>query len=160
MSEQTIQNTLTWKAYEHKHKGDKSTDWYWTLGLVVLSIAIASILLGNSLFALLIIVAASALGLSANQKSIENSYTINTRGISINERLYPYKNLEAFWIDETRPGDNVLIIDAQQSLVPHLIINIPSSIDPNTVQDYLLDYLPEDELYESPAQRIGELFGF
>jgi len=157
MAEQAI---LEWSALSHEHKDDKGQDWYWALGLIVVSVAIASILLGNVLFALLVIMAAVALGLSVNQKPGLNDYTINTRGISINGLLYPYKNLEAFWIDETRPGDNVLILDTQKTLMPHLIIKIPDSVSTNDVQDYLLDYLPEEELYEPAAQRIAEVFGF
>ena len=154
-------DTLQWTASEHTHKsGTRSRDWYWALGLLTVSIAIAAILLGNSLFALLIVVAAVALGLSADQQPTEHTYTINTRGVSVDKILYPYKSLEAFWIDETRPKENVLILDIQKPLTPHLIIRIPDSIDINDLQDYLLDYLPEDEMYESPAQRLAELFGF
>jgi hypothetical protein len=127
---------------------------------MVISVAIASILLGNALFALLILLAGVSLGLSANQPTQRHTYTINTRGVSVDKKLYPYKSLEAFWIDETRPNENVLILDIQKPFTPHLIIKIPDSIDTNDLQDYLLDYLPEEEMYESPAQRIAEMFGF
>ncbi len=154
-------DTISWQALEHSHKKDKvSNDWYWALGTVAVAIAIASILLGNTLFALLIIMASVALGLSADQQAVEHTYTINTRGVTIDKRLYPYKNLEAFWIDDTRPDEAVLILDIQKPLVPHLIIRIPDSVDINDLQDYLLDYLPEEEMYESPAHRIAEMFGF
>jgi hypothetical protein len=153
-------DTIQWETLDHEHKNDKGQDWYWALGLIVVSIAIAAILLGNTLFALLVILAAVALGLSVNQKQELNKYTVNTRGISVNKLLYPYKNLEAFWIDETRPNENILIVDIQKPLMPHLIIRIPASISTNDLQDYLLDYLPEEEIYESPAQRLAEMFGF
>ncbi len=152
---------LQWRSYEHKHKDDKSPDWFWALGFVAVAIAVAAILFGNSLFGILVILAAVVLGLSVNQKPEENSYAITTRGIVINDVLHPYKGLEAFWIDETsHPDKNILIIDAHKLLMPHIIINLPDSIDRDALQDYLLDYLPEEELYEPASQRIAEMFGF
>jgi hypothetical protein len=151
---------LSWKSYEHTHKEDKSQDWFWALGFVALSVAVAAILLHNTLFGLLILLAALVLGLSANKEPQENAYSITTRGITINDKLYPYKTLEAFWIDETRPNRTLLIIDAQKPFMPHLIIDVSDEIDVDELQDYLLDYLPEEELFESPAHRIAEMFGF
>ena len=151
---------ITWKAPEHRHSGDKSQDWFWALGFVAISIAIASILLGNVLFGLLILLASVTLGLSANQKPHIQTYTITTRGIAINKILYPYKNLETFWIDETAPHRTTLIIDAQRSLMPHLIIDLPETVNVDEVQDYLLDYLPEEELFEPASHRIAHILGF
>ncbi len=153
-------DTIQWEALEHAHRKEKSQDWYWALGLIVVSVAVASILLGNTLFALLIIVASLALGLSAGDTPNKHTYTINTRGVSVDETLYPYKSLEAFWIDETRPHENVLLLDLQKPLVPHLVIKIPDTVDINDLQDYLLDYLPEEEMYESASHRLAEMFGF
>ena len=153
--------TLEWRSYEHSHKDTKSQDWFWALGLVAIAIAIAAILLGNILFGVLILLAGVVLGLSVNQSPREISYAITTRGIVIDGTLYPYKSLDAFWIDETsHPKRNMLIIDAQKPLLPHIIINLPDSVDRDTLQDYLLDYLPEEELYEPASHRIAELFGF
>jgi len=152
---------LEWRSFEHSHKETKSQDWFWTLGTVALAIAVAAILLGNALFGVLILLAALVLGLSVNQKPAKISYAITTRGLVIDDTLHPYKNLEAFWIDETsHPKRNMLIIDAQKPLMPHIIINLPDSVDRDALQDYLLDYLPEEELYEPASHRIAELFGF
>jgi len=152
---------LEWKSFEHNHKDEKSQDWFWALGLIATAVAIAAILLGNTLFGILIILAGIVLGLSVNQKPKEITYSITTRGVVVDGLLYPYKNLEAFWIDETsHPKRDMLIIDAQKPLMPHLIINLPSSVDKDALQDMLLDYLPEEELYEPASHRIAELFGF
>ncbi len=157
----TTPKTLEWSSYEHSHKDTKSQDWFWALGLVVVAIVVAAVLLGNVLFGVLILLSGVVLGLSANQSPRKITYAITPRGIIIDDTLYPYKNLESFWIDETsHPKRNMLIIDTQKPLIPHIIINLPDSIDRDTLQDYLLDYLPEEELYEPISQRIAELFGF
>lgn len=154
-------STLTWSSSSHNHKEDKSPDWFWALGLVAVSIAIAAVLLGNSLFSILILLAAIVLGLSVNVQPRDNTYIINTRGVTINDVLHPYKNIESFWIDDvSRPEHCILLLDEQKPLLPHIVINIPNNIDKDALQDYLLDYLPETELYEPTSQRIAELFGF
>jgi hypothetical protein len=152
---------LEWGAYEHDHKDNKTQDWFWALGFVAVAIALAAILLGNVLFAILILLAAAVLAMSVNQEREERAYAITTRGIIIDDELHPYKNLESFWIDESsHPDRDMLIIDAQKPLVPHIIIRLPNSVDKNALQDYLLDYLPEEELHEPVSQRLAELFGF
>ncbi len=153
---------IAWQSAEHKHKEVKTQDWFWALGFIAISAAVTSILLSNVLLAMIILLAAITLGLYANKAPQELSCSLSTRGITINEVLHPYKNLEAFWIDETHPDKdhNSLILDARKPLVPHLIIPLPPDLDRDVLQDYLLDYLPEKELFEPPAQRIAELFGF
>ena len=153
---------LAWQSAEHKHREPKSQDWFWALGFIAVSAAVTAILLSNTLLALLILLAALTLGLSVNKAPRTLDCSVSTRGITINGTLHPYKNLEAFWIDETHPDKdhNVPILDARKPLVPHLIIPLPTDLDRDALQDYLLDYLPEEELFEPPAQRIAEMFGF
>lgn len=118
-----------------------------------------AILLHDTLFALLIIIGSVTLGMSANRPEREYTYTISPRGISVGDTLYPYKNLSGFWINEHDPKGAVLLVDAQQPLMPHLVIPLPPEVDKETIQDYLLDYLPEEELYESPAHKLFEMLG-
>ncbi len=154
-------HSITWTALEHTHRPKKTRDWFWALGLIVMTVSISAILLGNTLFGILVLLAGLVLGLSANQEPKEISYAVTPRGIMVGKTLYPYKNLKAFWIDETsHPKRNMLIVDAQKPLIPHLIINLPDSVDRDVLQDYLLDYLPEEELYEPISHRIAEIFGF
>ncbi len=156
----TTRAVLKWRSCEHNHTGDRGQDWFWALGLIAVSVAVASILLGNSLFGMLILLAAVVIGMSTNQKLKESDYVVTIRGITIDNKLYPYKSIVAFFIDESHPDRNILILDVQKPLVPHMIINLPESLDRDELQDFLLDYLPEAELHESPANRVAELLGF
>ncbi len=159
-SDHVARVALEWNSHEHSHRDPKRQDWFWALGLISISISISSILLGNVLFGVLIILAAVVIGMSANQETKENKYTVTIRGITINDKLYSYKTIESFYIDESHPNRNILILDVQKPLVPHMVINLPESVDRDALQDFLLDYLPESELHESPAHRIAEMFGF
>ena len=152
---------LAWRAYEHTPPQEKTSDWFWALGFVVAGSALAAIILGNTLFGIVLILGGIIIGLSANQQPKKVTYRVTPRGIAVDKTLYPYKNLEAFWIDETsHPKRDMLIIDAQHPFMPHLIINLPKTVDKDALQDYLLDYLPEVELYEPISHRIAALFGF
>lgn len=148
---------LTWTSLEHAHT--PTPDWYWALGIIAVSGAITAILLHNVLFAVLILVASLTLGMHANKPEREMDYSISTRGITINKTLYPYKSILGFSIIESGKK-SLLLLDAQQPFVPHIVIPIPDEVDKNAIQDFLLDYLPEVELYESPAQKLFEILGF
>lgn len=151
--------TITWQAYEHQH-ADKGVDWFWALGIVAVSGAIVALLFGNVLFALLIVVAAFTLGLLASRSPQLVTYTLTERGILADATLYPYQMLEAFWVrtETERERSPVLIVDAQQFLSPHLVIPLADT-DPEAIREYLARFLPEEEMEEPLAQRIGEFFG-
>jgi hypothetical protein len=151
--------TFSWSAYEHVQGTEKGQDWFWSLGFIAVASAVAAILLGNTLFAILILAGAVALGLTANQKVNKKKYSISVRGITINNILYSYKVLESFWIDESHPHRDMLIVDARQLFTPHVIIHLPDDFDKDALQDFLLDYLPEKRLQEPVAHRLAELFG-
>ena len=153
-------NAIKWTSVPHPHHKIKGQDWFWMLGIISVSIAIASILLGNILFAVLIIISAITLGMYANIPPQSHEYTIDTRGVTVDGKLYSYKSIKSFWIDNNRYGGHALLLDIQKPLEPHLVIKINEDIDSNDIQDFLLDYLPEEELFEPFAQRLAEILGF
>ena len=58
---------LEWQGREYDHSL-KGADWYWALGIVAIAGVVASVLFGNYLLALLIIIAAVSLALHAAQE--------------------------------------------------------------------------------------------
>ena len=48
---------IAWEAPEYYHT-DKTADWFWTLGIITVTIVIVSLLLGNILFAIFVLIAA------------------------------------------------------------------------------------------------------
>ena len=45
---------INWKTIEHNHQ-EKSSDWYWILGIIAIATAVLSIYFGNILFAIVIL---------------------------------------------------------------------------------------------------------
>ncbi len=149
-----------WKAVNKKHD-IKTPDWFWSLGIIAFAIFIGSVITGNVLFGILILLAAITIGLYANKTPEEVKYEITVRGVKINGKLYPYKDLKSFWIYEAPYEEKaVLLIDSQMPIVPHLIIPLPDSVDADELQDFLLDYLPEEELREPTSHKLARLLGF
>jgi len=148
---------IQWKAYEHTHS-DKDSDWFWALGIIAVSSALVAILFKNFLFALLILVGSFTLALLSARAPRELTFALTSRGVLIDKSLFPYQMLISFWIRD-RDGDNpTLIIDAKRFMTPHIIAPLEAA-DVEAIHEYLLDYLPEEELEEPFAQRILEKFG-
>ena len=45
----TVVEGISWEAPEHRHT-DKSSDWYWALGIIAIAAAAAALVFGNTLF--------------------------------------------------------------------------------------------------------------
>lgn len=149
---------ITWTAYEHEHT-EKGSDWYWALGIVALSAAIVAVLFQNFFFAILILVGSFTLALLAAKPARELTFSLTARGVLINQALYPYETLVAFWIQDRDSDNPTLIIDVQRFMTPHIITPIAIE-DIETIREFLLTHLPEEELREPFGQRFLERFGF
>lgn len=149
---------ITWKALEHAHT-EKTSDWFWALGIVAISSALVAILFQNVLFALLIVIASFTLALLAARPPRELTFSLTRRGILIDKALFPYQTLTAFWIQDIDTDNPVLIVDVHTIMTPHIIVSLEHT-DAEQVHTYLSEYLPEKELFEPIEQIIFEKLGF
>ncbi len=153
------QSQLEWKALEYEYM-HKSPDWFWALGIIAIAAAANSIIFSNILFAIVILIGAFTLGIHSVKRRNTIYFKINTRGIVINKKLYPFTALESFWVEyDDEHVQPKLLIKSKKLLAPHIVIPI-EEISPLEVRDFLLDYLEEEEDSESLAQKIVEFFGF
>ena len=68
--------------------------------------------------------------------------------------------LESFWVEDTEYHDKI-ILRSKKPLSPFIIIPFDSTTtDPESIRDYLLDYLDEEELEEPLHQILMEWLGF
>src|SRR5476649_1304639 len=88
---------LQWEALEYEDK-ERSNDWFWALGVIVITSSIASIIYSNYFFAALLILSGVLLGFFAIKKPEMISYELNAKGLQILTRLYPYENIKSFWV--------------------------------------------------------------
>lgn len=155
-AEQTT--SITWDAYEHNH-GERGSDWFWMLGIGALAVTVASILLGNVLFGVLVLVAAFVVALVAARPVRIVSYAVTTRGLRIDDLLYPYSSLESFALTEEHPEGPQLLIKSSRLFMPLLVIPVPEEYV-DEIEDVVAARLPEAHLEEPFFHQVLDFFGF
>jgi hypothetical protein len=148
---------ISWDAPEHYHTA-KTSDWYWSVGIITLAIAAVTMIFGNVISGIFVIVAAVALVLHASHPARELHIEINDRGVAIEGRLYSFLTLESFWI----PHDEFpakLIIKSRKLLMPLIVVYI-HDIDPEAVREVMLKYIAETEHHEPFLKHLLERCGF
>jgi hypothetical protein len=149
---------VTWMAPEHNHT-EKGADWFFAFTIIFIAIVLAAILLGNSLFALLMAVAGLTLAISVAKRPMTIPYEITVRGIRINDEFYPYASLISYCIDENDPKGPQLLVRVERKFVPLLVISLPEGYE-DDVDDILREKLPEEHLEEPLFVKVLEIFGF
>lgn len=136
---------------------EKSSDWYWALGIIAVASAVASVLFGNVILALLIIVAAGALALSSMKRPQMHRFRITDMGVEIDGNVYEYDSIISFsvleYIDPNTPP--ALSLRTHKLLAPHLLIPIVGH-DPVEIYDFFEDHVEEGKHDESVIDRLIE----
>jgi len=137
---------------------EKSSDWYWALGIIAVAAAVASILFGNVILALLIIVASGTLALTNMKRPQQHRFRITDEGVMIDENLYEYEKIVSFsvleYIDPARPA--ALSLRTHYLLAPHLLIPIVGH-DPVEIYEFFADHVEDGRHDESIVDRVIDL---
>jgi hypothetical protein len=148
---------IAWQAPEHYHT-EKTSDWYWSVGIVTLALAAVAFIFGNVITGIFVLVAVGALVIHVSHPVRIYDIEINDRGVVIDDRLYPFLTLESFWI----PHDQVpakLILKSHKLFMPLIVIHV-EDVDPEHVREILLKYIAEVEHHEPFLKHLLERFGF
>src|ERR1035437_3103043 len=106
---------IEWFALEYEEK-ERSADWFWALGVIIVAGSIASIIFGDYFFAILLVLGGLSLGFFAVKKPDMISYELGEKGLKINRDLYLYENIKSFWVEtEEKP---ILFIKSGRFLIP------------------------------------------
>jgi hypothetical protein len=153
-----MENTiLEWEALEHHHE-EKNSDWFWVVGIVALSLSVVSIIWGNVLFGILIIIATISLLLHAIRHPQVHKIKMDSRGVTIDSFFYSYQSLYSFWINENEDPP-VLLLKSGRFFLPLVVIRL-DNVHPEDVRERLRDMVYEEELHEPLLQKVAEYFGF
>lgn len=154
---------LIWSALEYEEK-ERSQDWFWALGIIVVTSSIASIIFGNYFFAALLILGGLLLGFFAIKKPDLITYELNEKGLKIRNRLYPYDSIKAFWIQvDFTPDSNIkpiFFIHSERAFMPVLSIPIDKDIAEDIHSIMTEKEIAEVEMKEHPSEKIMEVLGF
>ncbi len=149
--------SLKWQAPEYHHY-QRSTDWFWAVGIIVISITVLAFFFKNPLLGILIILATIIMISFVFREPQNIDYEINLKGISINKKLHPYITFDFFWI-ETRQNEPKIILKLKKELSPFIIIPLHED-DVDDVNDVLRQFIEEKEMREPTSHKIMEYLGF
>ncbi|HET8581533.1 MAG TPA: hypothetical protein VFL98_03675 [Candidatus Paceibacterota bacterium] len=156
------ETTIRWEAIEHQPL-DKSADWFWALGIIAAAAAATAVILGDTLFGILIIAAAFTMAILAKREQKTVVFALTRRGLSIDGVHYPPDHLHAFWISEPAEDADeapLLLVDTPRFMTPDLVIPLVG-VDPRDVHAWFVAHeIPEKPLTESLALAVLEFFGF
>lgn len=152
-----MEDILVWEALEYEPRNN-SSDWYWTVGIITVALVVISILLGNTLFGILIALSSIILTAQTMRHPRTLEVAINKKGIRVDARVYDYEHLESFCVAEKEFVPK-LIIKSKKLLMPHIIIRLDGA-DPYEVEAELKDHLPEELHYEPLAHKLLDYLGF
>ena len=159
--EKPAQQFLTlvkWQTPEFEYH-EKSSDWYWAVGIITVGFFALAIILKNFLFALMILLAGFTFAMYGAKKPKTVSFALTSRGIKIENVLYPYDDLKSFWLNYDPPRVKELYIISKKVLLPQLSIPLGQA-NPNEIREHLLKFLEEKEIQESFADVIARFFRF
>lgn len=146
------QYSVSWKALEYEHF-EKTPDWFWGLGVIVIVAAGISIFLGNILFAIVLVLAGFTLALHAAKPPKVEHFAISDRGVLVGNTLYPFTTLDSFWVENNEHSRALLFLKSKKFFMPLLTIPI-EEINPEQVHAALSDMLPEEEHRETFAEHL------
>ena len=158
MAERAAPREVTWEAPEHHHV-EKNGDWFWILGILTIIVTVTTFFLGNTLFALLLLLAGVTMGLVANREPDVIPFGVSNRGIRVGDTLYPYSGLECFYLDEEHELGPQLLVRSNRLFMPLIIVPIPPDYV-EEIESILAPRLAEEHLEEPLANKLLEIVGF
>ncbi len=154
---------LNWSALEYEER-ERSRDWFWALGIIVVTGSIAAIIFNDYFFAVLLVLSGLLLGFFAVKKPDLIIYELNKKGLQIGDRLYPYDNIKSFWVqigetDEinVRP---ILFIHSERAFMPIITIPIEEEMAREIHSFMIAKNVAEVQMKEHPSDKIMEALGF
>ncbi len=149
---------IEWTAHAYEHK-IRTEDWFWAVGIVALSVAIAAVIFGNIIFGILILVSAFALSLFINRPPEIINVAVDERGITKGNIRYPYNTLHSFWIEEDHSHPKILL-RSHKWFLPLIVVPLGEKVDTIHLEETLLQFLPREYHHVPWAERFLEYLGF
>ncbi len=155
--EEIVTNKLNWSALEYEDK-ERSVDWFWALGIIIVASSIAAAIYGNYFFAMILVIGGILLGFFAIKKPNMVSYELDKKGLKINTHFYTYQNIKSFWV---HTGEKpTLFIKSDRFFMPVISMPIEENLAEEIKNLMLSNNIAEEEMHEHASEKIMESLGF
>lgn len=148
---------IEWTLHEYKHQ-EKTNDWFWALGIIVLASTITSIIYDNYFFAAVILLGGILMWHFSIKKPELVKYELNKDGFKVKNRIYPYKEIKSFHLEE--PNKDRLFLKTNRFFVPMLIIPVQEELSLKIKEFILKKKIKEEEMEEHASDKIMDFLGF
>ena len=149
---------IEWEAREYEHK-ERSRDWFWAVGIVTLAVALTSVILGNIIFAILVLTAVFALAIFINRPPEIIHALVDEQGVTRGHIHYPYETLDSYWLDTEHPHPKI-ILKSKKLFMPLIVVPIGEKADAERLDQALAKFLKE-EFHPLPfVEKVLEYLGF
>lgn len=112
----------------------------------------------NFLLGVIAIASAFSVALAGAQHPRKMTFAIEKRGVKVGDHLYPFKELESFWIDYEPPHKKELLLKLKRKIIKHIRIPLGET-DPKQIRDIFKKILKEEEYEETFTDIITEKLG-
>ena len=143
---------VNWQV-EERQTNLNNGQWLWALAIIGFAVVIFSILLKNYLLIIIVALTAFIIYASKNKKSEMHDFHLDSNGIDIDGKLYPYENFESFRI----LPDKEIAFRRKHHLMPLLIIPFHGH-EELEIRKILESRLPESEEEESFLDLLQKKF--
>lgn len=143
MEDENIKIPYNWQDFEYEYF-EKSAEWFWSIIVLSLAVSAASFILDNFLFGILAGISGVSLALFGVKKPRFLDFGITVRGVQVGDKIFPYSELESFWLHYDPPFIKSLSLKSKKTFMPHIQIPLGDA-DPNAIREILLKFIKEKE---------------
>lgn len=157
------EDIISWSAPQYEHR-EHPTDWYWAIGIVTVSLAVAFIIVGNTLLSLVLLLGMGTLLLYQKHPPHIIDCAISKKGIHQGKTLHPWESIASFWVleglnDVKYHRDPKILITSKKPLMPHIVIPLTDEVI-DDVHEILVSRLHEEHQIEPLPERLMRKIGF
>lgn len=154
---------IIWSAPAYDHT-EHHADWYWAVGIIAVSLAVAFVIVGNALLSVIILVGVATLLVHAKHPPETIECELSRKGVRAGKTFYPGETLESFWILEEHQTEKEyaspkLLLTSQKSFMPHIVIPLTNA-PLEEIHHALSQMLDEEPQVEPLPDRIMRKLGF
>lgn len=149
---------IEWEAPEYNHSV-KSNEWYWIMAAVALIFIIIGVWMQNFLFIIIIFLSVFSIALFSARHPNLIHFALTSRGLKIDKRIFPYEDLESFWMHYNPPHQKEVGIISKKLFMPRIVVPTGDT-DPNKIREQLVKFVAEEPHTESIAESISRFIGF
>ncbi len=143
---------VAWTASEYVAHS-KNSGWFMLLaGSVIAVIVLVYVLTSSILSSIMVGIAGMAFGIFAARPPRVLQYSVQSQGLQIGPRLYPYQEIRSFTVRHEGPLPSIVLTPLKRFMPPITVFYDPESED--AIIDALSNYLPHEDKSPDVVDRL------